>query len=77
MSGVTPSDLACDARVWALPKRQNKMADIILDRQKLSSGRWPLSRGIHLLQAIAKEQIIFFSRSFVLFNFPPSHKYLY
>ena len=27
--------------------------------ERLSSGRWPLFRGIHLLQAIAKEHIIF------------------
>ena len=27
--------------------------------ERLSSGRWPLFRGIHLLQAIAKERIIF------------------
>ena len=31
-SGVERS--SCDARVWVLPKRQNKMADIILDRQR-------------------------------------------
>ena len=30
-SGVGRS--GCDARVWVLPKRQNKMAEIILDRQ--------------------------------------------
>ena len=31
-SGVERS--SCDAKVWVLPKRQNKMADIILDRQR-------------------------------------------
>ena len=31
-SGVERSD--CDTRVWVLPKRQNKMAEIILDRQR-------------------------------------------
>ena len=31
-SGVERS--SCDARVWVLPKRQNKMTDIILDRQR-------------------------------------------
>ena len=36
-SGVERS--SCDARVWVLPKRQNKMADIILDRQ----GDYPAS----------------------------------
>jgi len=31
-SGVERS--SCDARVWVLQKRQNKMADIILARQR-------------------------------------------
>ena len=33
-SGVERS--SCDARVLVLPKRQNKMADIILDRQAIA-----------------------------------------
>ena len=35
--GVEKSEVerySCDTRVWVLPKRQNKMADIILDRQR-------------------------------------------
>ena len=32
MSGIERSSF--DARVWVLPKRQNKMAGIILDRQR-------------------------------------------
>ena len=31
-SGVERS--SCNARVWVLPKRQNKMEDFILDRQR-------------------------------------------
>ena len=31
---------SCDARVWVLPKRQNKTADIILDRPR-DSGDYP------------------------------------
>jgi len=31
-SGVERS--SCDARVWVLPKRQNKIADIVLARQR-------------------------------------------
>ena len=75
------SDLAsCDARVCALPKRQNKMAGIILDRQRdypanvsHYPGPW------HSFAASNSEGINnFFSRSFsVLLNFPPANKYLY
>ena len=40
--------LSCDARVWVLPKRQNKIRDIILDRQRdypvNGGGRYTIGR---------------------------------
>ena len=45
--------------------------------ERLSSESEPLSRGIHLLQAIAKEQIIFLTFFFCVVQFFPVNKYLY
>ena len=68
----------CDARVWVLLKRQNKMADIKLDRQRdypASVRHYPT---VFISASNSEGTNYFFSRSFsVLFNFSPANNYLY
>ena len=57
-SGVERS--SCDEKVWVLPKRQKKDGGHYTGQsERLSNESQPLSRGIHLLQAIAMNKLFF------------------